>query len=89
LIEGNFFNYFNLSSIIEQFQVYQEKSYLIRMRLVVNNLFNEIIKREIYDYWKNYLGNDIELILEIVDKIEPTSNGKRRFVIRNPEIKII
>lgn len=102
LITENFFHYFCLSrpigqgsnsylveDIIEQFQVYQEKVDLIRMRLVVNNLFNKNIKEEVYNYWKNYFGNDIELILEIVDKIEPTPNGKRRFVIRNPEIKIL
>lgn len=88
LIGQELVNILGTFTFIDQFQVYQEKSNLIRMRLVVNNLFNEIRKKEIYDYWKNYLGNDVEFLLEIVAKIESLPNGKRRFVIRNPEIKI-
>jgi phenylacetate-coenzyme A ligase PaaK-like adenylate-forming protein len=102
LIAEIFFHYFCLSrsigdgnnshlieDLIEQFQISQEKVNLIRIRLVVNNIFNDKHKKEIFNYWKKYFGNDIELIVEIVDKIESTPAGKRRFIIRNPDIKIM
>jgi hypothetical protein len=78
-----------IEDLIEQFQISQEKVNLIRIRLVVNNIFNDKHKKEIFNYWKKYFGNDIELIVEIVDKIELTPAGKRRFIIRNPDIKIM
>jgi hypothetical protein len=54
----------------------------------VNKLFNEKVKKELFDYWKNYIGSDVELKFEIVDEIKLTPAGKRRNLIRNTEIKI-
>jgi phenylacetate-CoA ligase len=88
LIVENFVAYFEWFTSIEQFQVYQEKLNLIYIRLVVNKLFNEKIKKELVDYWISYIGYDVELKFEIVDEIKLTSTGKRRNVIRNTEIKL-
>jgi phenylacetate-CoA ligase len=88
LIVENFVAYFEWVPSIVQFQVYQEKIDLIYIRLVVNKLFNEKVKKELFDYWKNYIGSDVELKFEIVDEIKLTPAGKRRNLIRNTEIKI-
>lgn len=88
LIEENFFQYFDLSNFIDKFQVYQEKSELIHIKVVANDNFNKALKKELYDYWKDYLGDGVELNLSVVNEIRVGSNGKRRFVIRNPKIKL-
>jgi phenylacetate-CoA ligase len=88
LIVENFVAYFEWFPSVEQFQIYQEKINLIFIRLVVNKLFNEKVKKELFDYWEKYIGSDVELKFEIVDEIKLTSTGKRRNVIRNTEINI-
>jgi phenylacetate-coenzyme A ligase PaaK-like adenylate-forming protein len=88
LIVENFVAYFEWVPSIEQFQIYQKRLNLIKMRFIVNNLFNEKIKKELYDYWQNYIGDDVEIIFEIVDEIKLTPTGKRKNVIRNADIKL-
>jgi phenylacetate-CoA ligase len=88
LIVENFVAYFEWVPSVEQFQVYQEKINLIYIRLVVNKLFNEKVHQELFDYWKIYIGSDVEIKFEIVDEIKLTPTGKRRNVIRNNDIKI-
>jgi phenylacetate-CoA ligase len=88
LISENFTGYHGWSPSIEQYQIYQEKLNLIYIRLVVNKLFNDKVKKELFDYWKAYIGDDVELKFEIVDKIKLTPTGKRRILIRNTEIKL-
>jgi phenylacetate-CoA ligase len=88
LIVNNFVAYFECVPSIEQFQVYQDRLNLIYIRLVVNKLFNEKVEKELFDYWKNYIGYDVELKFEIVDEIKLTPTGKRRNVIRNTEIEL-
>jgi len=88
LISENFTGYHGWAPSIEQYQVYQGKLNLIYIRLVVNRLFNEKVKKELYDYWKDYIGDDVELKFEIVDEIKLTPTGKRRILIRNNKIKL-
>jgi phenylacetate-CoA ligase len=88
LIVENFVAYFEWVPSVEQLQVYQEKLNLIYIRLVVNKLFNDKIKKEVTDYWQNYIGHDVELKIEIVDEIKLTPTGKRRTVVRNAEINL-
>lgn len=94
MIVENFLLYFvkdrPLQDPIKQFQIYQEKINLIHMRLVVNDLFSEKDKKEIFDYWKSHFDKEnVEFVLDIVDKIELSPTGKHRITIRNPEIKIV
>jgi acyl-coenzyme A synthetase/AMP-(fatty) acid ligase len=58
------------------------------MRFVVNEKFNNKEKDKIYNYWKNYIGNDVNIEIQIVDDIPLTKSGKRRYLIRNKDIKI-
>jgi phenylacetate-CoA ligase len=88
LISENFTGYHGWAPSVEQYQVYQDKLNLIYIRLVVNKLFNNTVKNELSNYWKDYIGHDVELIFEIVDEIKLTPSGKRRILIRNSEIKI-
>lgn len=44
--------------------------------------------KKISSYWQNYIGNDVKVFVEEVDKIELTPSGKCRTVIRNPKIKL-
>jgi phenylacetate-CoA ligase len=81
-----FFEYFNS---IRQFQVEQIQSYEFIFRLVVDVTFNSNIKNQILNYWQNFLGKDVKLSIEIHDNIPLLYSGKRRFLIRNPEIKLV
>ena len=88
LIDMDFFQYFDDSVAVDQFQVIQEKRDLIRIKLVVNNFFNNKIMNKITDYWNKYLGENVNLFVEVVNNIELSPSGKRRFLIRNQDIKI-
>lgn len=88
LIVENFAAYFEWITSIEQFQIYQEKLNLIRMRLVVKDSFNNKTKEQIYKYWIDYIGEDVKLIIDVVKEIPLTPSGKRRNVIRNSEVRI-
>ncbi len=88
LMEMDFFQYFDESNEVDQFQIIQEKRDIIQMKLVVNDNFNNMVKKEILNYWSDFFGSSVKFSLEIVENIELTPSGKRRFLIRNPEIKI-
>ena len=56
--------------------------------MIVNNSFTPEVQHKISNYWKNYIGNDVNVIVEVVDEIKLTPTGKRRTVIRNPKISL-
>ena len=89
ILEYAFYKFFeSISLSIKQYQIYQETANLISIKLVVNKLFNEKIKNNINEYFSRLFGPEIKLFLDIVDEIKLTPTGKRRIIIRNPEIKI-
>ncbi len=88
LLEYDFYYFFDASKTINQYQVYQEKKNLIRIRLVINRFFNTKEEKRILEYWKDFLGSGTEISLEIVDKIDLTPTGKRRIIIRNTGINL-
>ncbi len=88
VFEMDFIHYFYDSETVDQFQVIQEKKDLIRLKVVTNKSFSNNNKRDIINYWNDFLGDSVKLSVEVVDTIELTPSGKRRFLIRNPEIKI-
>ena len=71
-----------------QFQIQQKTKADFILFLVVTPNYNQSMHQEIFDYWANYLGETSKLELVITDEIELSSSGKRRFLIRNPELKI-
>lgn len=88
LIVENFVAYFEWISEVDQIQVVQDKVDEVKINIIVNNAFNKITFEKIHSYWKYYIGLDVKVLLVIVDEIELTPTGKRRTVIRNPNIKI-
>lgn len=93
LIVHNFTGYFQRSDTpaygkVDQFQVIQNKIDLIEINLVRGNGFTDVTGMEILRYWQAYIGNDVKVVLNVVDQIPLTGSGKRRFLVRNPEIPL-
>ncbi len=86
LIVHNFTGYFEWIKSVEKFQIEQTKINEFTFRLKVNEKYSKEIENKIKDYWKNYIGDNVLIIINIVDEIPLTSSGKRRFLIRNNEI---
>ena len=88
LIVHNFTGYFEWLESIEQFQIQQNKVDEFIICLKVNSKYNLTIQNEIYEYWKNYIDENVEIKIEIVENIPVTNSGKKRFLIRNKEIEL-
>jgi phenylacetate-CoA ligase len=89
LIVHLFTIYFEYFDSIRQFQIEQTQKDVFIIRLVVDDTFSSVIKKQIFSYWQNFLGKDVNLSIEIHDTIPFLRSGKRRFLIRNPEIKVV
>jgi len=66
---------------IEQFQVTQETTKHITVRLVTSSLFKSEYIDSLEGKIKEYCGNDMQVRFHIVDKIPQGKSGKFRFVI--------
>lgn len=86
LIVENFVAYFEWIPEVDQIQVVQDKLDEIAINLIVNETFTPEVKLKIYNYWTNYVGSDVNVTIDVVDEIKLTPTGKRRTVIRNPEL---
>lgn len=88
LIVHLFTIYFEYYDSIKQFQIEQLQPDEFVFRLVIGESFNSKSLKEIQNYWQKFLGNDVKLKIEIHDVIPLLYSGKRRFLIRNNEIKL-
>lgn len=88
LIVENFVAYFEWIPQVDQIQVIQDKLDEIVIKMIVNGSFTPDVMSKIRNYWENYIGADVNLKVEVIDEIHLTSTGKRRTVIRNPEINL-
>lgn len=88
LIVENFVAYFEWIEEVDQVQVVQEEVDQIVINLVVNDNFNSEVLRKIKEYWCSYIGNDVNLSIEIKNQIDLTPTGKRRTLIRRSHIKL-
>lgn len=88
LIVENFVAYFEWIPEVDQIQVIQDKPDEIVIKMIVNSSFTPDTKLKISNYWENYIGSDVNLIIEIVDSIKLTPTGKLRTVIRNSNISL-
>ncbi len=88
LIVENFVAYFEWIKEVEKFQVIQNKVNEITIKMIVNDSYKAEVGNKIKDYWENYIGGDINIILGIVNEINLSGTGKLRTVIRNPEISL-
>jgi phenylacetate-CoA ligase len=91
LIVHNFTGFFQQNEItsVQQFQIIQDKADHIVFKLVVTPNFTTSDEKKILQYWSNYIGNDVVIDLDCVAEIPITSSGKRRFIIRNPNIPLV
>ncbi len=88
LVVENFVAYFEWVNEVETIQVEQTRVDEIVIRVVPNDLFNESVRSKLIDHWQNYIGSDVKVRIEVVKEIQLTKSGKRRTVLRNPEIKL-
>ena len=54
----------------------------------VNEKYTKQIESEILDYWQSYIGDNVKVKIEVVNEIPLTNSGKRRFLIRDKDIKL-
>jgi phenylacetate-CoA ligase len=83
LIVHFFTGYFEWIHQVDQFQVIQNKTDEIELYIKANNKYSKSIQEKIIKDVQEYIGEDIQLQLKIVDNIPLTKSGKRRFMIRN------
>ncbi len=88
LIVQNFCVYFEENEAVENFQIRQNKQDEFQILLKVNSKYNLEEEKKIYKFWYDYMGGGIKLEINVVDDIPLTQSGKRRFLIRNDDIKL-
>ena len=81
LIVHYFTGYFEWVDSVKQFQVIQNATDKITLKLIPNDKFDDEAKSKIEKDINEYIGSDIELEVQIVADIPLTRSGKRRFVI--------
>jgi len=89
LIAQNFTTYFKYIESIIQFQIIQPDTDKLIFKLVVSEDFSTEIEKKILNDWNNFTKNTMKIEIEKVDQIELLQSGKRRFLIRNQNIKLI
>jgi phenylacetate-CoA ligase len=87
-LPGTFFAHFfkDYSDFINQFQIIQDIPGEFTLKIVKNNLYNEIAKEKILTDLKNYIGKETIVKLQIVEEINLVKTGKRTPVISNVKI---
>ena len=80
------FSVFN-SPVVQQFQIVQEELEKVVVRIVT---YNDNLPQQVDDVvtgivaqFRTLFGNDMDISVELVDRISPTPSGKRRFIISN------
>ena len=73
---------------MDEIQVYQSNKDRVQIRLVVNNSFSTKLHNDILEYWQKYIGDDVKVDIALVSELPITAIGKRRTVLRNPDIEI-
>lgn len=80
--------YFEHQNYIDYFQMVQETNDQFHLYIVPNCNYNSTMLQKIKKDILEVMGSDVNLEVEPVTDIPLTSSGKRRFFIRNPQIKI-
>jgi phenylacetate-CoA ligase len=63
-----------------QFRVHQKKSFEIEIELVVDSLYSDANEHRIKEQLKGVLGESVPIEICVVDRIEPGSSGKFRWI---------
>ncbi len=67
---------------VEQYQVVQTAADRVQLRLVPDERFTDATAEGFRHWVRSFVGDEIDLDVVTVDRIEPGPGGKRRFVIR-------
>ncbi len=67
---------------VKQFKIIQETLQLVRLQLVTDKEFNDVLQRpKIEKVFRFHLGNELQLNIEFVQEIAPEGSGKYRYVV--------
>ena len=66
---------------VKAFKVIQESRALTRVLLVTENGFPPNASQQIIDGFKRRLGQDVSVVVELVDNISAEKSGKFRYII--------
>lgn len=88
LIVNNFTGHFQWIKEVEQFQIHQIRLDSFDIYLKVNSGYNAKTESTITDLLNGIIKDKIEINFKVVDDIPSTKAGKRRFLIRNNDIKL-
>jgi phenylacetate-CoA ligase len=88
LLVDNFAAYFEFVPQVDLIQVIQDKIDHVDINMVVNSGFDDQTHRKIKEFWDLNFGEGVHVDVNVVDTIQLSSAGKRRTVIRNPDIKL-
>ena len=68
---------------LDQMQIVQEDLKHFELRLVVGESYGDKTEKKLVDYFKSVFGNDIEIIIKVIESLSPERSGKYRFSICN------
>ena len=90
LIVHNFTGFFQRKELetVKQFQVIQTNIDTILIKIVVDEYFDKKTFDFITKYWMQYIGDNMDVTIDVVDTIELSPSGKRRFLIRNSNVTL-
>jgi phenylacetate-CoA ligase len=88
LIVHNFTAFFEWLDSVEQFQIRQDKIDEFKIIVKVNKKYTKEEEKQILKYWKDYIDEDVNIKIHVVEDIPITQSGKRRFLIRSGSIKL-
>lgn len=88
LIAQNFTTFIKNYNSIEQFQIHQKSINELIFNLVVNKNFTKTDTSKIKNYWRKYTNHEMKIYINIVKNIPLLPSDKRRFIIREKEIKL-
>jgi len=88
LIVNNFTGHFQWIKEIEHFQIHQTQINIFDVYLKVSPEYNSVTESKIVDLLKKAIKDNVEINIKLVDNIPISKSGKRKFLIRNKEIKL-
>jgi phenylacetate-CoA ligase len=72
---------------IEEFKVIQESKQLTRIELVPTSILSDKLAARIIEDFKARLGQEVNIQLDVVEKITAEKSGKFRYVVSKVEVK--
>ncbi|MDZ7833626.1 MAG: hypothetical protein U5L07_17910 [Desulfobacterales bacterium] len=64
-----------------QFRAYQDKKGFIKIDIIPKSSFDEVIEQKVKARLRKYLGNEMQIDFNVVDRILPDKSGKLRYFI--------